>query len=86
MAEDRAGNGTRLDRVRAEVQREQRPLLGFLKILGPNPRAITLGIAMLIGSPLWYFVYQSLVLNALLVIAVRREDAAALRVVNRLDL
>jgi hypothetical protein len=45
-----------------------------------------LGIAMLLGSPLWYFVYQSLALNALLVLAVKREDAAAQRVVTRLGL
>ena len=83
---DRAGDGTALARIRGEVQREQRPLLVLLKVLGPNPRAITLGIAMLIGSPLWYFVYQSLALNALLFVAVRRGDAAALRVVNRLGL
>ena len=58
----------------------------MLWYLSPNPRAITLGIAMLIGSPLWYFVYQSLVLNVLLVIAVRRENAAAMRVVKELGL
>ncbi len=86
VAEDRAGDGTRLARVRAEVQREQRPLLAMLWYLSPNPRAITLGLAMLVGSPLYYFVYQTLVLNVLLVLAVRREDAAALRVVQRLAL
>lgn len=86
IAEDRAGDGTRLARVRAQVQRQQRPLLSMLWYLSPNPRAITLGIAMLIGSPLWYFVYQSLVLNVLLVIAVRRENAAAMRVVKKLGL
>lgn len=84
IAADLAGDGTALAQLRAAVQREQRPLLVTLKVLGPNPRAITLGIAMLIGSPLWYFVYQSLVLNVLLVLAVRREDAAALRVVRDL--
>ena len=41
---------------------------------------------MLFGSPLWYFVYQTVVLNVLLVLAVRREDAAAMRVVERLRL
>jgi hypothetical protein len=86
IADDRAGDGTALARIRAEVQREQRPLLFLLKFLGPNPRAIVLGVSMLLGSPLWYFVYQSLALNALLVFAVRREDAAALRVVDRLGL
>lgn len=86
IAADRAGDGTQLARLRAEVQREQRPLLFMLKFLGPNPRAIVLGIAMLLGSPLWYFVYQSLALNGLLVLAVKREDAAAQRVVTRLGL
>ena len=83
---DQAGEGTALAQIRAAVQREQRPLLFMLKFLGPNPRAIVLGISMLIGSPLWYFVYQVLALNALLFVAVRREDAAALRVVKQLNL
>ena len=86
IAEERAGQGEILARIRAEVQREQRPLLFLLTFLGPNPRALVLGAAMLIGSPLWYFVYQTLALNALLVVAVRREDAAARRVVARLGL
>ena len=86
IAADRAGQGAPLARIRAEVQREQRPLLATLKVLGPNPRALVLGAAMLLGSPLWYFVYQSIALNAYLVLAVRREDAAALRVVQKLDL
>ena len=86
IALDQAGDGTALAQIRAAVQREQRPLLFMLKFLGPNPRAIVLGIAMLIGSPLWYFVYQVVALNALLAIAVRREDAAALRVVRQLNL
>lgn len=83
---ERAGKGAALARIRAEVQREQRPLLAMLWYLSPNPRALTLGLAMLAGSPLWYFVYQTLVLNTLLVLAVRREDAAAVRVVERLGL
>lgn len=76
----------RLAQIRAEVASEQRPLLFFLKFLGPNPRAIVLGAAMLAGSPLWYFLYQSVVLNLLLAVAVRLEDAAAARVVRRLGL
>ena len=86
LATDRAGDGTALAQIRAEVQREQRPLLAMLWYLSPNPRALTLGLAMLAGSPLWYFAYQTLVLNTLLVLAVRREDAAAVRVVQRLVL
>lgn len=75
-----------LARIRVEVQREQRPLLAMLRYLGPNPRAILLGLSMIAGSPLWYFMYLSVVLNLLLMLSVRLHDAAAGRVVARLDL
>ncbi len=75
-----------LARIRAEVQREQRPLLVMLRYLGPNPRAILLGLSMIAGSPLWYFIYLSVGLNLLLMLSVRLHDAAAARVVARLDL
>ena len=74
----------RLAQIRAEVQKEQRPLLLLLKFLGPNPRAIVLGIGMIAGSPLYYFVYQTVVLNLLLVVAVRLHNAAAQRVAARI--
>ncbi len=75
-----------LARIRAEVQREQRPLLVMLRYLGPNPRAILLGFSMIVGSPLWYFMYLSIVLNLMLMLSVRLHDAAAGRVVARLNL
>ena len=75
-----------LARIRAEVQREQRPLLAMLRYLGPNPRAILLGLSMIAGSPLWYFIYLSVALNLLLMVSVRLHDAAAGRVVSRLEL
>lgn len=74
----------RLAQIRAEVQKEQRPLLLLLKFLGPNPRAIVLGIGMIAGSPLYYFIYQTIVLNLLLVVAVRLHNAAARRVAMRI--
>lgn len=75
-----------LAQIRAEVQREQRPLLAMLRYLGPNPRAVLLGLSMIAGSPLWYFLYLALALNALLLLSVRLHDAAAGRVVARLAL
>lgn len=81
-----ADDPQRLQAIRAEVAKEQRPLLFFLKFLGPNPRAIVLGLSMLAGSPIWYFFYQSIVLNLLLALAVWLENAAASRVVKRLGL
>lgn len=81
-----ANDPARLAQIRAEVQREQRPLLTLLRYLGPNPRAILLGLSMIAGSPLWYFIYLSVGLNLLLMLSVRLHDAAAGRVVERLDL
>jgi hypothetical protein len=81
-----ANDPVRLAQIRAEVQREQRPLLVMLRYLGPNPRAILLGFAMIAGSPLWYFLYLSIGLNLLLMLSVRLHDAAAGRVVSRLEL
>lgn len=87
-----AGTGTdsgdaapRLAAIRAEVQREQRPLLDLLKLLGPNPRAIVLGLSMLAGSPLYYFLYQTVVLNGLLAVSVVLHNAAARRTAVRLE-
>ncbi|KUR72297.1 CDP-alcohol phosphatidyltransferase [Novosphingobium fuchskuhlense] len=81
-----ARDPVQLARIREEVQREQRPLLKLLRYLGPNPRAILLGFSMIAGSPLWYFMYLSIALNLLLMLSVRLHDAAAARIVSRLEL
>ena len=78
------GNGAALDRIAGEVRSEAPPLLRLLKVLGPNPRAITLGLSMLAGSPLWYFLYQAVVLNALMAVSVMRHTAAARRIAAKI--
>lgn len=69
-----------LERIRAAVRAEAQPLLFLCKLLGPNPRAIVLGLSMLAGSPLHYFIYQAVVLNVLLVVSVMRHNRAAQRI------
>ena len=69
-----------LERIRTAVRGEAGPLLRLEKLLGPNPRAIVLGLSMLARSPLYYFLYQAIVLNALLVLSIRRHNAAAQRI------
>jgi phosphatidylglycerophosphate synthase len=78
------GDEAALARIAAEVRAESPPLMRLLKVLGPNPRAITLGLSMLLGSPLWYFLYQTLVLNALMALSVARHNAAAGRIAARI--
>ena len=79
-----ANDPVRLEAIAAAVRAEAPPLLRLCKLLGPNPRAIVLGLSMLAGSPLWYFLYQSLALNALLVISVIAHNRAARRIAARI--
>ena len=79
------GDPQRLEAIRAAVRAEAPPLLMLCKFLGPNPRAIVLGLSMLAGGAGWhgalyYFVYQAVVLNVLLVISVRAHNKAAKRI------
>ena len=73
-----------LERIRGAVKAEAPPLLRICKILGPNPRTVILGLSMIAGSPLYYFVYQSTVLNLLLVISVKMHNAAARRIAAKI--
>ena len=51
------GDTAELERIARTARPQLEPLLAVLKVLGPNPRAIILGLSMLAGSPLWYFLY-----------------------------
>jgi hypothetical protein len=79
-AEAANGNAEAMAKIESAARAEMIPLLPILKVLGPNPRAILLGFSMLAGSPLYYFIYQIIVLNALMLISVARHNAAARRV------
>lgn len=79
------GDPARLDAIRAVVKPEALPLLRFLRLLGPNPRAIILGLSMLAGSPIWYCLIYMVLMNALLVVSVRRHNAMARRVVAQIE-
>lgn len=75
----------RLAAIRAVVAAHVRPLLLLLKFLGPNPRAIVLGLSMIAGTPLYYFIYQAIVLNLLLVLSVQLHNRTARRVAAELE-
>ncbi len=75
------GEPEKLEAMRSAIRAEMPPLMRIWKFLGPNPRAIVLGLSMFAGSPIWYFFYQAVVLNILLVISVRAHNAAWRRLV-----
>lgn len=74
------GDPARLAQIAEAARREAQPLLLLCKVLGPNPRALVLGLSMFAGSPLWYMLYQTVVLNLLLAVSVRLHNAAARRI------
>lgn len=72
------------ERLRQAARAEAMPLLSLLKFLGPNPRAIALGLSMIAGSPLYYFLYQTVFLNLLLALSVVLHNRAAKRMTAQL--
>ena len=80
-----ADDPARLARIAELARAEAPPLLGLLKVLGPNPRAIVLGLSMLAGSPVYYFAYQVVVLNLLLIWSVHRHNLAARRMLVAIE-
>jgi phosphatidylglycerophosphate synthase len=78
------GNSARLAEIATAVRAEAPPLLLMCKVLGPNPRAIVLGLSMFAGTPFYYLIYQAVVLNVLLVISVGMHNAAAKRIAARI--
>lgn len=80
-----AGDPARLERIRALVRGESGRLLRIEKLLGPNQRAIALGVAMLAsGSPLAYFVYGGLWLSGVLAVSVIAHERAYRRIASLL--
>lgn len=83
-----AGDPARLGAIHTAARAKARPLLWLCKVLGPNPRAIVLGFSMLLGGPGWhgaiyYFVFQSVALNLLLVWSIHKHNKAARRIAAR---
>ncbi len=70
----------RLDQIRLVVRQEYLPLLPRLFILSSNHRTVVLGLSMLAGSPSYYFVYQAVVLNIVLVRSIGRFNLAMKRI------
>ena len=71
----------RLDMLRRMVRNELIGPLKRLSPLGSNQRTLALAMSMLLGTPLWYFLYEATLLNLLLVLSILRHR----RVTHRLE-
>lgn len=63
---------------------EGRRTLPLQVLLGANVRTVLLGLAMLAGSPAWFFLVEASVLNLLLVVSILGQRQASTRIVTRL--
>jgi len=80
-------SSTELDRAAEEAARDpsarrrltrlcrcaSRQPLFLQALLGANPRTLLLGLSMALGSPLFYFLVETTLMNLLLVVSVRRQ-------------
>jgi phosphatidylglycerophosphate synthase len=72
-------------RVNRLCRRTQRFPLKVQTLLGPNIRTVALGASMLAGSPLWYFLFELVPLNLLLVWSKRLQRRADLQIIEHLS-
>jgi phosphatidylglycerophosphate synthase len=62
-----------------------RTTLRLQTALGANPRTVALGASMAAGSPLWFFLFECTLLNALLVWSILHQRHSNQRLVARLE-
>lgn len=72
------------ERVSALCRQVQHTPLKVQTILGPNIRTAALGISMLAGSPLWYFLFEIVPLNLLLAWSRHLQRRADLLIIEHL--
>lgn len=54
--------------------RQSRPLMAYANILTFNTRAIVLYVSLLVGQPLWYLLFETIILNALFIFMRSRHE------------
>lgn len=79
------GDPRRTHRIRRLARRASRTSLRYQKALGANPKTILIGLSMLLGSPLWFFLVEIVALNLLLLLSVRHHDEASRRLAKALS-
>ena len=70
--------------IRRLTRRAARRSLILQKLVGPNPRTIILGASMALGSPLYFFLAEAVVLNLLLFWSVRHHNAVGRRLAEKI--
>lgn len=74
-AEEAARDPVVRRRLTRLCRRGSRQPLRLQAMLGANPRTLLLGASMALGSPLWFFLAETTLLNLLLIVSIRRQRA-----------
>ena len=69
------GNGVADERFRAEFRKGSLPLMKYTNILSFNWRSIALFVTVLAGQPWLYFIFELVILNAILIYMIYRHEA-----------
>jgi CDP-alcohol phosphatidyltransferase-like enzyme len=85
LVEAVADDTPRRTEVRARMRAASRVSLRLQMVLGANPRTILLGLSMIAGTPLWYFLIEAVVLNGVLAISVAHQNAVERRLIAALQ-
>ncbi|WP_336980701.1 CDP-alcohol phosphatidyltransferase family protein [Altererythrobacter fulvus] len=75
----------KLAQARETVRHHGPSFLPRAQLLSNNHRTLALGVAMLLGSPLAYFLYEIVVLNLVLAVSTRRSNAAMAQIALELE-
>jgi len=81
-ASDDLKEGRRLRRL---CRQSLRTSLVYQHLLGANPRTVLLGISMALGSPLYFFLIETVALNLLLAVSIRHQRRCNRKLVARLS-
>jgi len=84
LVEAAADDEARLGEIRLLVRGSSRASLAYEKVVGPNPRTILLGVSMLAGSPLWYFLGEAVLLNLVLAASIVHHNKVGRMLAERL--
>lgn len=78
-------NPERAERALAAIRRHAQPILDSLPLLGANYRTVALGFSMLAGSPIYFFLWEAVALNLVLIRSVRISNRSTCRLIAELD-
>lgn len=80
-----AGDPGKLAAKRRLVREASQGSFFLQKALGANPRTVLLGLSMLAGSPLWFFLAEAVVLNGVLAVSLTHHNGMGRRLVAELS-